>query len=80
MCIRDSVYIWNNTSIIQDEVLSHRLGLIPLAIDPRKLSFKMDDEANDQNTVVFNLKAECKKRGASTVSYTHLTLPTKRIV
>ena len=61
----EHVYIWNNTSIIQDEVLSHRLGLIPLAIDPRKLSFKMDDEANDQNTVVFNLKAECKKRGAS---------------
>lgn len=60
----EHVYIWNNTSIIQDEVLSHRLGLIPLAVDPRKLSFKMNDEANDQNTVVFNLKAECKKRGS----------------
>lgn len=58
----EHVYIWNNTSIIQDEVLSHRLGLIPLHIDPRKLSFKLDEEANDQNTVVFNLKAECKKR------------------
>ena len=61
----EHVYIWNNTSIIQDEVLSHRLGLIPLAIDPRKLSFKMDDEANDQNTVVFNLKADCWKNGNS---------------
>ena len=58
----EHVYIWNNTSIIQDEVLSHRLGLIPLAIDPRKLNFKLQDEANDQNTVVFTLKAECKKR------------------
>ncbi|WFD29497.1 DNA-directed RNA polymerase core subunit rpc40 [Malassezia sp. CBS 17886] len=37
----ENVYIWNNTSIIQDEVLSHRLGLIPLAIDPSKLTFKM---------------------------------------
>ncbi|PKI83092.1 Rpc40p [Malassezia vespertilionis] len=37
----EHVYIWNNTSIIQDEVLSHRLGLIPLAIDPTKLTFKM---------------------------------------
>ncbi|KAI3623310.1 RPC40 [Malassezia furfur] len=60
----EHVYIWNNTSIIQDEVLSHRLGLVPLAIDPSKLTFKLDDEANDQNTVVFNLKAECKKTNA----------------
>lgn len=61
----EHVYIWNNTSIIQDEVLSHRLGLVPLAIDPSKLTFKLDDEANDQNTVVFNLKAECKKKAGS---------------
>ena len=31
--------MWNNTSIMQDEVLSHRLGLIPLRVDPRKLVF-----------------------------------------
>lgn len=61
----EHVYIWNNTSIIQDEVLSHRLGLVPLAVDPSKLTFKLDDEANDQNTVVFNLKAECRKKGGS---------------
>ncbi|WFD44700.1 DNA-directed RNA polymerase core subunit rpc40 [Malassezia psittaci] len=61
----EHVYVWNNTSIIQDEVLSHRLGLIPLAIDPSKLSFKMDEEANDQNTVVFNLKAECHKSSSA---------------
>lgn len=61
----EHVYIWNNTSIIQDEVLSHRLGLVPLAIDPSRLTFKMDDEANDQNTVVFNLKTECKKKVGS---------------
>lgn len=31
----EKVYIQNNTSIIQDEVLAHRLGLIPLKADPR---------------------------------------------
>lgn len=36
----ENVYVWNNTSIIQDEVLAQRLGLIPLAIDPRKLDMK----------------------------------------
>lgn len=36
----ETVYIWNNTSIVQDEVLAQRLGLIPLSIDPRKLSAK----------------------------------------
>lgn len=31
----ETVFIQRNTSIIQDEVLAHRLGLVPLAIDPR---------------------------------------------
>lgn len=36
----ENVYIWNNTSLVQDEVLSQRLGLVPLKIDPRKIEFK----------------------------------------
>ena len=36
----EHVYVWTNTSIVQDEVLAQRLGLIPLAIDPRKLEMK----------------------------------------
>src|SRR5438552_6180900 len=30
----ETVFVFNNTSIIQDEVLSHRLGLIPIKADP----------------------------------------------
>lgn len=36
----EKVYIQNNTSIIQDEVLAHRLGLIPLRADPRMFDFR----------------------------------------
>jgi DNA-directed RNA polymerases I and III subunit RPAC1 len=35
----ETVYISNNTSIIQDEILSHRLGLIPLNVDPRLVEY-----------------------------------------
>ena len=31
----DRVFIYNNTSVIQDEVLAHRLGLIPFKADHR---------------------------------------------
>ena len=34
----EKVFINNNTSIIQDEVLAHRLGLIPIKADPRKFN------------------------------------------
>lgn len=35
----EKVLIANNTSIVQDEVLSHRLGLIPITADPRSFEY-----------------------------------------
>mmetsp|Transcript_29210 Transcript_29210/g.86482 ORF Transcript_29210/g.86482 Transcript_29210/m.86482 type:complete len:440 (-) Transcript_29210:400-1719(-) len=69
----EKVYIWNNTSIIHDEVLAHRIGLIPLNCDPRLFDdFEEEGEENeededggggggatDRNTVVFKLSAVC---------------------
>ena len=37
----ESVWIQNNTSILQDEILAHRIGLVPLNIDPTQLDFKL---------------------------------------
>jgi hypothetical protein len=39
----ETIYINKNTSIIQDEILSHRLGLIPLRIDPRKMDMMQSE-------------------------------------
>lgn len=33
----EKVYIANNTSIVQDEVLAHRLGLIPIKVRGQKV-------------------------------------------
>lgn len=70
----EHVYIANNTSIIQDEVLAHRLGLVPLAGDAKFLRelewFRRDGDEEDpaaaaerphtdRNTVILTLEAEC---------------------
>ncbi|CAG8970682.1 hypothetical protein HYALB_00003437 [Hymenoscyphus albidus] len=63
----ERVYIYNNTSIIQDEVLSARLGLIPLTLPGgvRKLKWcaKPEEgeevESNDSNTIRLSLKIAC---------------------
>ncbi|GMH05831.1 hypothetical protein Nepgr_007671 [Nepenthes gracilis] len=60
----EKVFIANNTSVIQDEVLAHRLGLIPLNVDPRLFEYKSEkDLPNEKNTIVFGLHARCE-RGA----------------
>ncbi|EPS59249.1 hypothetical protein M569_15560, partial [Genlisea aurea] len=61
----EKVLIANNTSVIPDEVLSHRLGLIPLKVDPRPFSFMSEhDEPNEKNTVVFKLHVSCERKGS----------------
>ena len=60
----EKVHIYNNTSIIQDEVLAHRLGLIPLKADPRFFEYKSNenDPPNELNTLEFELKIKCTRK------------------
>ncbi|XP_058805680.1 DNA-directed RNA polymerases I and III subunit RPAC1 [Phymastichus coffea] len=64
----EKVYMLNNTSIIQDEVLAHRLGLLPLKADPRLFEYPSlpsktssgEDEVSDQDTLRYEIKVTCK--------------------
>jgi DNA-directed RNA polymerase I and III subunit RPAC1 len=48
----------------QDEVLAHRLGLIPIEVDPRMFDY-LEEDGNtvptQQNTLVFTLDIECTR-------------------
>merc|ERR1719410_3216110 len=66
MAIEDCCVLQNN-SILQDEVLCHRLGLMPIKCDPRIFEY-IDEEKSrylrgqdPSNTLVFKLHVECKK-------------------
>jgi DNA-directed RNA polymerase I and III subunit RPAC1 len=64
----EKVYIMNNTSVCQDEVLAHRLGLIPIKADPRRFNYKnkSSDEFTPKDTIVFKLHVKCTKNPNST--------------
>lgn len=62
----EHVFINNNTSVIQDEMLAQRLGMIPLKVDPTKFDWKPDtapvESTAKNHTIVFTLKVKCEKR------------------
>ncbi|TAQ89721.1 hypothetical protein B7494_g1952 [Chlorociboria aeruginascens] len=71
------VFVYNNTSIIQDEVLAHRLGLIPFRANQEHLLnhlkwFPKPDvdvgenqpkpgQAHDRNTIILTLNIKCTR-------------------
>ncbi|KGN56027.1 DNA-directed RNA polymerases I and III subunit RPAC1 [Cucumis sativus] len=57
----EKVLFANNTSIVQDEVLAHRLGLVPIRVDPRLFKYSDKDAPNENNTIVFRLHACCER-------------------
>ncbi|EFA83802.1 RNA polymerase III subunit [Heterostelium album PN500] len=58
----ERVFMINNTSILQDEVLAHRLGLIPIKVDPKIFNYKEPGkEYTAEDTLIFTLKVRCYK-------------------
>lgn len=58
----DKVIITQNTSVIPDEVLAHRLGLIPIFADANDFEDKNpSDEYNENNSIKFIMKVKCYK-------------------
>ena len=43
----EQVFVLNNTGVMQDEVLAHRLGLIPIVADARLFQFKTDGKISN---------------------------------
>ena len=60
----EKVEMWQNTSIIPDENLAHRLGLVPIAVDPRLFEYKTSPtKAYDStNSLRFKLHVTCTKK------------------
>ncbi|KAI6200070.1 Dolichyl-phosphate beta-glucosyltransferase [Aphelenchoides besseyi] len=71
----EKIYLYQNTSCIPDEVLCHRIGLIPLNVDPRLFKFPSEkfvpivesDEVeteppgNPKEHVILNFHVKCTK-------------------
>ncbi|KAF8892876.1 DNA-directed RNA polymerase [Infundibulicybe gibba] len=59
----EHVYVWDNTTVVVDEVLAHRIGLVPLNVDPALVSMKENvaEVATDRNTIVFEVDMLCER-------------------
>ncbi len=72
----EKVTMWQNTSIIPDENLAHRVGLIPIKADPRLFNFHKRQEQGDEpvdpttlyteeDCIKFKLHVRCTKKDPS---------------
>ncbi|XP_062503648.1 DNA-directed RNA polymerases I and III subunit RPAC1-like isoform X2 [Corticium candelabrum] len=71
----EKVYMFNNTSVIQDEVLAHRLGLIPIYADPEKFEFPSNNsrDGGEKDMIAFTLNVKCSKNSRASKTATDPT-------
>jgi len=62
----EKVTMWQNTSIIPDENLAHRVGLVPINADARQFEYhSADGEYNQTDSLKFKLHKVCTKKDPS---------------
>jgi len=58
----EHVFITKNTSIVHDEVLAQRLGLVPIFADPAEFEFSNEKlSSNEYNSIIFRINVSCEK-------------------
>lgn len=66
----ESCFVYENTSIMHDEILAHRLGLVPIRADPLQFDFVGDVDLDEKNHIMFELKVKCTKNPAAAADET----------
>jgi DNA-directed RNA polymerase I and III subunit RPAC1 len=57
------VLLFQNTSVLPDELLVHRLGLLPIKVDCTEFKERKDEEElTESNSLKFRLRAICKRK------------------
>jgi len=79
----EKVYMYQNTSIMQDEVLAHRLGLLPLTADPRLFTYPppnwTPETGTDKDTLEFSLVVKCSSSTDPSRKYNNEHVLTKHM-
>ncbi|EPZ31350.1 RNA polymerase 1-1, isoform CRA_a [Rozella allomycis CSF55] len=58
----EKVFFADNTGLMHEEMLAHRLGLVPIKADPSLFSERgPNEDATDYNTLVFTLNVKCER-------------------
>lgn len=57
------VFLYQNTSVIPDELLVHRLGLLPIKVDSNEFETRKEDQdLNAENSLKFELRVVCRRK------------------
>lgn len=63
------VTMYQNTGVIHDENLAHRLGLVPLKFEPDNLKWRSSaDDFDEDNSILFTLHVVCDREQKSVYS------------
>lgn len=75
----DVVEFEDNTSALFDEVVAHRLGMVPISFDPKKFNFKEECKCNGKGCTLCEVFFALEKTGPATVYTSDLKSSNKAV-